>query len=92
MEQVQNKEQYARTLIKKAQDAVKAIKCLVIAAGALAGVLLIFGIIAITVIKDSSSSLIGFIVIISVIGVIFIALVALFIYAKVNLNKLKKLN
>lgn len=92
MEQGLNKEQYARTLIKKAQDAVKAIKCLVIAAGALAGVLLIFGIIAITVIKDTSSSLIGFIVIISLIGLIFIALVALFIYAKVNLNKLKKLN
>ena len=92
MEENLNKEQYSKLLIKKAQKAVKIIKLLVAVAGALAGVLLVFGILALTVIKDTNASLIGFIVILVVIAAVFVALIALFVYAKINQGKLKKLN
>ena len=78
MEEKLNKEEYSKLLIKKAQKAVKIIKCLVAVAGALAGVLLVFGILALTVIKDTNGSLIGFIVILVVIAAVFVALIALF--------------
>lgn len=88
----QGKERSAKVYVKKAQTAVRIIKALVIAAGVLAGILLVYGILAVTVMKDTQGALIGFIVILSLVGVIFIALIAMFIYAKINLGKLKKLN
>lgn len=88
---ITDKERYSKILIAKAKKAVKIIKGLVIAAGALAGILLIYGILSLTVIEDKQGALIGFFVMLSFIMAIFIALIVMFVYAKIQLDRLKRL-
>ena len=86
------REQQAKTYVKKAKTAVKIIKILVSVAGGLAGVLILYGILAVTVMKGTEGALVGFLVILGFVAAVFIALIAMFVYAKINLDKLKKLN
>lgn len=86
-----NANSYSKQLINKAKKAVKIIKGLVIAAGVLAAILIVYGILSLTVIEDKNGALIGFFVMLSVILAIFIALIVMFVYAKIQLDRLKKL-
>ena len=87
----QDKERLAQTFAKRAQTAIKIIKILVISACAVAAGLLIFAVVAFGAIESPSAAVIGLTVFISVIVLLLAAVVAAFIYAKINLNKLKKL-
>lgn len=86
------RERKSKIYVKKAKTAIKIIKILVSVAGALVGVLLIYGILALTVMKGTEGAFIGFIVLLVLVLAVFIALIAMFVYAKINLDKLKKLN
>ena len=88
---VRNKNSYSKLLLERAKKAVKIIKCLVIAAGVLAAILLVYGILALTVMNNKEGALIGFFVILSLVLAIFIALIVMFVYAKIQLDKLKRL-
>ena len=79
----QDKELLAQTFAKRAQTAIKIIKILVISACA---------VVAFGAIESPSAAVIGLTVFISVIVLLLAAVVAAFIYAKINLNKLKKLD
>ena len=87
----QDKEQYAKALANRAEKAVKILKVLVIVALAIAVGLLIFSIVALTVIKDSETGVIGLAVFMSCISALLIAIASIFVFTLLTLNKLKKL-
>ena len=83
-------EEQSKSMLGKVKKALKFIKWIVIAAGIIAGVLLIYGILAITVMSNADTALIGFIVILAVEGVLFVTFGGMLVYTKIMLNKIKK--
>ena len=80
----------SKALIGRMKLNVKIIKWLVIAAGILAGILLVYGILLVTVFESSSGAFTGFIVLLVIEGLMFLAFAAMLVYTKLILNKLKK--
>ncbi|MDE6441856.1 MAG: hypothetical protein K2L12_03770 [Clostridia bacterium] len=85
------KEELARRLAKRAETAVKILKILVIIAGAVFAAAGIFCIIALTVISDRQTAVIGIIVFMCCIILLAVAVMSMLAYAYYALNKLKKL-
>lgn len=86
-----NNEQLAEKLSARVKTSVKVLKILV---GVALAVLLaagVYGILALTVIDDKQTIMIGFIVLISCLVLTALAVISVLVYAYYNLNKLKKL-
>lgn len=83
----------SKALLDKIKKCIKIVKWIVIAAGIVAGVLLVYGILTVTVFKDAAeTAMIGLIVLLVVEGLLFVAFAVMLVLAKLQLNKLKKLN
>ena len=91
METINEKEQYAEKLAKRAERGLFAIKILFFISVAAAVGLVIYSIVAYTAIDGASEKLIGFVVFIAVIAALLTGVVVCVIVSKVSLNKLKKL-
>lgn len=83
------REERSKALLSKMKINVKVIKWLVISAGILAGLLLVYGILLVFVFKGTGA-LVGFIVLLVLEGLLFVAFFAMFIYTQIILKKLKK--
>ena len=84
-------EEYARLLAKRADRAVKILKISSFTALAVFVGLVIYSILAFTVI-NKETAVIGFIVFIALFVILAIAVIVILAYAYYNLNKLKKIN
>lgn len=85
-------DEHSKALLDKVKKYMKVVKWIVIAAGIVAGVLLVYGILAVTVLKSSvDTAIIGLIVLLVVEGLLFVAFAAMLVITKLQLNKLKKL-
>lgn len=85
------KEELARRLAKRAELAVKILKILVIIAGAVFAAAGVYCIIALTVISDKQTAIVGIIVFMCCIVILAVAVMSILAYAYYTLNKLKKL-
>lgn len=83
-------EEYAALLTGRANTAVKAIKIMTVAAVITAVVLLIVTTV-LSAMQNVKAAFICMIVFVCLVAALLIAVSAAFIYAKINLNKLKKL-
>lgn len=88
---MEDKEELARRLANRVERAVKVLKILVGVAIAIFAVTAVYGILALTVISDKQTAVIGFIVLICCLVVMAAAVMSVLAYAYLTLNKLKKM-
>lgn len=86
-----NNEELAGKLSARVKTSVKTLKILVGVAMAVLLAAGVYGILALTVIDDKQTIMIGFIVLISCLVLTAVAVISVLVYAYYNLNKLKKL-
>ena len=86
------KEEYAKLLADRAERGLKAVKIAFFAIAAVAAAFVLFAIVSASVKLEYKARLIGYIVFAVLIVLLLCAVVASFVYTKVNLEKLKKLN
>ncbi|MDE6613550.1 MAG: hypothetical protein K2K28_03240 [Clostridia bacterium] len=86
------KEEYAKLLAKRAELGLKGVKIAFFAIAAVAAAFVLFAIISASVKLEYKVRLIVYIVFAVIIVLLLCAVVAAFVYTKLNLEKLKKLN
>lgn len=84
-------EELAQKLAKKTERAVKILKILVCIAMVLFAVTAVFGVIALTVIGDKQTAVIGIAVLMGCLAALAVCIMTTLAYAYITLNKLKKL-
>ncbi|MDE6104299.1 MAG: hypothetical protein K2G38_01245 [Clostridia bacterium] len=90
--EITEKEEYAKLLAKRAEWGLKAVKIAFIAIVAVAAAFALFAIISSSLKLDHKARLIVYIVFAVIIVLLLCAVVGAFVYTKLNLEKLKKLN